>query len=101
MGNMGNLQQMAMRMQAELQKKQAQLLETEVTAQSGGGMVSCTVNGAHQIVRLTINPEAVDPDDVEMLEDTVTAAVNAAMHEFDEMAQKEMSALTGGLPFGR
>ena len=67
------------------------------TASAGGVMVSATVNGKHELVGLTINPEAVDPDDVEMLQDMVMAAVNEAMRAADNEAANNMSRLTGGL----
>lgn len=70
------------------------------TASAGGGMVSATVNGKHELVSLTIKPEAVDPDDVEMLQDTVIAAVNEAMRTADNEAANNMSRLTGGLNLG-
>ena len=92
MGNMQQLMQQAQRMQQQMAQKQAELAEQTVTAQSGGGMVSATVNGAHELLSLTI-----DPDDKEMLEDMVVAAVNQAMQKADEMAQQAMSKLTGGL----
>ena len=70
------------------------------TAKAGGGMVSATVNGKHEVVDLMINPEAVDPDDVEMLQDMVMAAVNEAMRTADAAAANNMSKLTGGLNLG-
>ena len=70
------------------------------TAKSGGGMVSATVNGKHELVGIEINPEAVDPDDVEMLQDMVIAAVNEAMRAADNEAANNMSKLTGGLNLG-
>ena len=70
------------------------------TAKAGGGMVSATVNGKHELVSMQINPEAVDPDDVEMLQDMVIAAVNEAMRAADNEAANNMSKLTGGLNLG-
>ena len=70
------------------------------TAKSGGGMVAATVNGKHELVNLEINPEAVDPEDVEMLQDLVMAAVNEAMRAADTEAANNMSRLTGGLNLG-
>ena len=70
------------------------------TASAGGGMVSATVNGKHELVELTIKPEAVDPEDVEMLQDTIIAAVNEAMRTADNEAANNMSRLTGGLNLG-
>ena len=78
-----------------------QEMETKTyTAKSGGGMVSASVNGKHELVDLQINPEAVDPDDVEMLQDMVMAAVNEAMRTADSEAANNMSKLTGGLHLG-
>lgn len=70
------------------------------SASAGGGMVSATVNGKHELVSLAINPEAVDPDDLEMLQDMVIAAVNEAMRTADNEAANNMSRLTGGLNLG-
>jgi len=104
-GMPGGMNQMAMMKQA--QKMQQELLrmqeeqETKVyTASAGGGMVSASVNGKHEVVELTIKPEAVDPDDVEMLQDMVIAAVNEAMRTADAEAANNMSRLTGGLNLG-
>ncbi|MFV1957697.1 MAG: YbaB/EbfC family nucleoid-associated protein, partial [bacterium] len=72
--------------------------EKEVEASAGGGMVTATVTGNQEIVSLKIAPEAVDPDDVEMLEDLVRAAVNEAIKKSREMMSEEMAKITGGLP---
>ena len=99
-GGFGNMQQLmaqAQRMQAEMAKKQEQLAQQTVEASSGGGMVTAVVNGAHQLVDLKINPEAVDPDDVEMLEDLVKAAVGEALAKSDEMVAQGMSSVAGGI----
>ncbi len=95
--NMQQLMAQAQRMQAEVAKKQEVIASTERTAQSGGGMVSATVNGQHKLTALHIKPEAVDPDDVEMLEDMILAAINEAMNAIDEYAAKEMEGVTGGM----
>ncbi len=97
MGNIQQLMQQAQRMQQQMAQKQAELAEKTVTAQSGGGMVTATVNGAHELLELSIDPDVIDPDDKEMLEDMVVAAVNQAMHQADEMAQQELGKLTGGM----
>jgi len=101
-GMPGGMNQAAMMKQA--QKLQQQMLQMQqeqeaktYTAKAGGGMVSATVNGKHELVNLEINPEAVDPDDVEMLQDMVIAAVNEAMRTADTDAANNMSRLTGGL----
>ena len=99
-GGFGNMQQLmaqAQRMQAEMAKKQEQLARQTVEASSGGGMVTAVVNGAHQLVDLKIAPEVVDPDDVEMLEDLVKAAVGEALAKSDAMVAQGMSSVTGGL----
>ena len=87
------MQQDMLRMQEEMEKK-------TYTATAGGGMVSATVNGKHEVVGLEIKPDAVDPDDVEMLQDMVIAAVNEAMRAADADAANNMSRLTGGLNLG-
>ncbi len=85
------------KMQEEMIKMQEELQEREFSATSGGGMVTAVVNGKHELRSVTIDPEAVDPDDVEMLQDMIVAAVNAANAEADATAEKEMSRFTGGL----
>ena len=89
--------QQAQRMQQQMAQKQAELAEKTVTAQSGGGMVTATVNGAHELLELSIDPDVIDPEDKEMLEDMVVAAVNQAMQQAEEMAQQELGKLTGGM----
>lgn len=85
------------KMQEDMEKLQADLDEREYTATSGGGVVSVTVNGKHQITKLTISPDAIDPEDTEMLEDLVTVAVNEAIATAAKTSEEEMGALTGGL----
>ena len=97
MGNIQQLMQQAQRMQHQMAQKQAELAEKTVTAQSGGGMVTATVNGAHELLELSIDPDVIDPEDKEMLEDMVVAAVNQAMQQAEEMAQQELGKLTGGM----
>ena len=104
-GMPGGMNQAAMMKQA--QKLQQQMLQMQqeqeaktFTAKAGGGMVSATVNGKHELVGLQINPEAVDPDDVEMLQDMIVAAVNEAMRTADNEAANNMSRLTGGMNLG-
>ena len=104
-GMPGGMNQMAMmkqaqKMQQELLRMQEEQETKEYTASAGGGMVTASVNGKHEVVNLTINPEAVDPDDVEMLQDMVMAAVNEAMRTADAEAANNMSRLTGGLNLG-
>ena len=83
-------------MQAEMEQKQAELLEKEITTTAGGGAVEVTVNGKKEIVKLTIDKDVVDPDDVEMLQDLVVAAVNEAIRQVEELEESEMSSITGG-----
>ena len=104
-GMPGGMNQMAMMKQAQKLQQQMMQMQQEqeaktFTAKAGGGMVSATVNGKHELVGLQINPEAVDPDDVEMLQDMVMAAVNEAMRTADNEAANNMSRLTGGMNLG-
>ena len=98
--NMNMLKQ-AQKMQQDMLKMQQELQEKEYQAAAGGGVVSATVNGKHELKALVIDPEAVDPDDVEMLQDMIMAAVNEAMRAADSDAANSMSKFTGGmgLPF--
>lgn len=95
--NMSNVIKQAQKMQEEMEKVQAELEEKTVEATAGGGMVSVTANGKKEIISLKINPEAVDPEDVETLEDLVMVAVNDAIKKADEMMAEGMSTVTGGL----
>ena len=100
MGGMGmnaNMLKQAQKMQQDMMRMQQELQEKEAEAKAGGGVVSATVNGKHELKNLTINPEAVDPEDVEMLQDMIVAAVNEAMRAADSDASSTMSKLTGGL----
>jgi len=99
-GNMGNMQKMlkqVQKMQQDMAKLQEELNERTVEATAGGGMVKAVVNGKQELVSLTINPEAVDPEDVEMLADMVMAAVNEGLRKAKEMVAEEMGKITGGL----
>ena len=96
-GNMNNLMKQAQRMQRQMEVAQKELEEKEVTETAGGGAVTITVTGKHQIKSIKIDPEVLDPDDVEMLEDLIMAAANGAFRRLDEESQSEMSKLTGGL----
>ena len=98
-GNMNNLMKQAQRMQRQMEEAQAQLEEAEMTGTAGGGVVEVTVSGKKEITKIKIDPEAVDPDDVEMLEDLVMAAANEALRKVDEVSQASMSKFTGGLGF--
>jgi nucleoid-associated protein EbfC len=96
---MGNLQRMAMQMQQEMERVQAELAETEVQGSAGGGVVRAVVTGKQSLVSVTIDPSAVDPDDVEMLQDLVTAAINEALDASRRLAEQKMGAMQslGGL----
>ncbi|MCR4567859.1 MAG: YbaB/EbfC family nucleoid-associated protein [Pseudobutyrivibrio sp.] len=95
-GNMGQLMKQAQRMQRQMEEAQAQLEETEMTGTAGGGVVEVTVSGKKEITKIKIDPEAVDPDDVEMLEDLVMAAANEALRKVEEASTASMSKFTGG-----
>lgn len=97
----GNMQQMikqAQKMQQQMTKLQEELDEREYEASSGGGVVQAKVNGKKELLALTIKPEAVDPEDVEMLADMVIAAVNEALRSAEEASSAEMAKITGGIP---
>ena len=94
--NMNMLKQ-AQKMQQDMMRLQQELQEKEYQAAAGGGVVSATVNGKHELKALVIDPEAVDPDDVEMLEDMIVAAVNEALRAAESDAASNMQKLTGGL----
>ena len=98
--NHAAMMKQAQKMQQELLRMQEEQENKVYTASAGGGMVSASVNGKHEVVNLEINPEAVDPDDVEMLQDMIIAAVNEAMRSADADAANNMSRLTGGLNLG-
>ena len=102
MGGMNQAQMMkqAQKMQQEMLRMQEEMENKTYSATTGGGMVKAEVNGKHELVNLEINPEAVDPDDVEMLQDMVIGAVNEAMRAADADAANNMSRLTGGLNLG-
>ena len=95
--NMSNVIKQAQKMQEEMEKIQGELEEKTVEATVGGGAVTVVVTGKKEISSIKISPEAVDPDDVETLEDLVMAAVNEAIQKADEMMAEGMSAVTGGL----
>jgi DNA-binding YbaB/EbfC family protein len=97
MKGMGNVMKQAQKLQAKMVKLQAELAERTVETASGGGMVKVVANGKQQIVSISIEKEVVDPDDVEMLEDLVLAAINDALVKSQDMVQSEMSKLTGGM----
>ena len=97
--NSGMMKQ-AQKMQQDLLKMQEEMEEKTYSAQSGGGAVFALVNGKHEILELKISPDAVDPEDVEMLQDLIIAAINEAMRKAENSMSESMSKLTGGLNLG-
>ena len=95
-GGLGNLMKQAQQMQADLQKAQAELANLEVTGESGGGMVSVTMTGRHDVRRVAIDDTLIG-EDKEMLEDLIAAAINDAVHRVEAASQEHMSKLTSGL----
>jgi nucleoid-associated protein EbfC len=91
------MMQQVQQMQAEMQKAQEELARETVTASAGGGVVKATITGNLELVELEIDPEVVDPEDIEMLQDMVLAAVNEALTSSQEMASKRLGGITGGL----
>ncbi|MFP4476669.1 MAG: YbaB/EbfC family nucleoid-associated protein [Desulfatibacillaceae bacterium] len=94
---MGNIMKQAQKLQRQMTELQEQLGERTVEAGAGGGMVRVVVNGKQQVVSINIEKEVVDPEDVEMLQDMILAAVNDGLAKSQEMANEEMSKLTGGM----
>ena len=99
-GNMSNLMKQAQRMQRQMEESQKELETKEFTAKAGGGAVEATVFGNKTIKSITISPDAVDPDDVEMLQDMIVAALNEAMKLAEEESSSMMNKMTGGLGGG-
>ena len=96
-GNMNNLMKQAQRMQRQMEETTKELEEKEITASAGGGAVSVTVSGKKEVTKVKIDPEAVDTDDIEMLEDMIMAATNEALRQIEELSQEAMAKITGGL----
>ena len=96
-GNMNNLMKQAQRMQRQMEEAQKELEEKEVTATAGGGAVEVTVSGKHEITKIKLSEEVVDPDDIEMLEDLIMAAANEAFRNLEEENQNAMAKITGGM----
>ncbi len=94
---MGNLMKQAQQMQARMAKMQEEVGKRTVEASAGGGMVKVVANGKQEVLSIVMEPEVVDPDDIEMLQDLVLAAINQALRESQAMMTDEMSKLTGGL----
>jgi len=97
MGNMNQMLKMAQKMQQDLARTQEEIGEKIVEVSAGGGAVTATVNGRKDLLGLKINPEVVSPDDVEMLEDMIVAAINQAMRQAEEMMAEAMAKITGGI----
>ncbi len=96
-GNMSNMLRQAQKMQQDMLKAQEELESKSYEASAGGGVVTAVVSGKKELTQVTIDPEAVDPDDVDMLQDLIVAAVNEAMRKASDDAASQMSKLTGGL----
>lgn len=97
MGNMGNMMKQMKKVQKQMEEMQKQLEQTEVEASAGGGAVTVKANGKKEIISITIDEMVVDPEDVEMLQDLILAAVNEALRSAEELAAQEMNKLTGGM----
>ncbi|MDF2094519.1 MULTISPECIES: YbaB/EbfC family nucleoid-associated protein [Aquibaculum] len=97
MKNLGQMMKQAQEMQSRMAEMQQRLQETEVVGQSGGGMIQVTINGKHEVRAVKIDPSLVDPEDVEVLEDLIAAAVNDARGKVETYMQDEMEKLTGGM----
>ncbi|MBW1894981.1 MAG: YbaB/EbfC family nucleoid-associated protein [Deltaproteobacteria bacterium] len=97
MKDMGNMMKQAQKLQSKMLKLQEEMAEKTVEASSGGGMVKVVANGRHQLLSIQIEKEVIDPDDLEMLQDLILAAVNDALLKSQEMVSGEMSKLTGGM----
>ena len=98
--NQAQMMKQAQKLQQEMQRMQEELEAAEYTAAAGGGVVTATVSGKRELTGLSIDPDAVDPEDVEMLQDMVIAAVNEALRKAEDAANQNMSRLTGGLNLG-
>ena len=96
-GGLGQMMKQAQKMQAKIMKIQEEMGDRSVEASAGGGMVTVTANGKQEILSIRIEPEVVDPEDVEMLQDLVAAAVNEALKKAQEMMAEEMAKVTGGM----
>ena len=99
-GNMNNLMKQAQKMQRQMEEAQKELEEMEMTATAGGGAVEVTVSGKHEVTKVKLAEEVVDPDDIEMLEDLIVAAINEAFDKVDEESASAMSKFTGGMGGG-
>ena len=96
-GNMNNMMKQVQKMQKDMEKIQEEVEKKEIEVSAGGGAINVKVNGKKELIDIQIKPEVVDPDDVEMLQDLIVAAVNEALRKAEEMAAKEMGKVTGGM----
>ncbi len=99
-GNMNNLMKQAQRMQRQMEESQKEMEVAEFSATAGGGAVEITVSGKKEIVKVTLDKEAIDPEDKEMLEDLIMAATNEALRKADEASAEAMSKMSGGMGLG-
>ena len=97
-GNMQNLMKQAQKMQRQMEEQQREMETKEFTATAGGNAVEVTVSGSREVLKVKLQEEVVDPDDIEMLEDLIVAATNEALRKVDEASTSAMSRLTGGMP---
>lgn len=95
--NMNNMMKQVKKMQEQMEKAQQEIEEKEFESTSGGGVVSATVNGKKEVISIKIDPDVIDPEDSDMLEDLIIAAINDAMKKADEYSGQTMGKLTGGL----
>ena len=96
-GNMGNMMKQMQKMQKQMEETQKEIEEKEIEVTAGGGAIKAVVNGKKELLSINIDESVVDPEDIEMLQDLVLAAVNEAIRKADEMMNKEMGKLTGGM----
>ena len=96
-GGMGNMMKQVQRMQRKMEETQKMLEETETVATSGGGAVEVKLNGKKEFISIKIAPEAIDPEDVEMLEDLILAAINEGLRKVSDLSKEEMDKITGGM----
>ena len=96
-GNMNNLMKQAQRMQRQMQEQQEALEQKDFTASSGGGAVTVVMSGKRELKELKLSPEVVDPDDIEMLQDLIVAAMNEALKQVEDANNESMNKLTGGM----
>lgn len=99
-GNMNNLMKQAQKMQRQMEESQKELETKEFTATAGGGAVEVAVTGKKEVIRVTLDKEVIDPEDKEMLEDLIMAAVNEAMKKAEDASAESMSKMTGGMGLG-